>query len=473
MLGSTHNSTPLPATAPEESVAAQADAVVAEFISSRINFERLPTDRYELEDFKLERMRSLLGRLGDPQRGIPAVHIAGTKGKGSTAAMTAAMLVATGRRVGLFTSPHVEHFGERMTINGAPPGPQELLHLVDELRTVVTAMDAEGPAMRPTFFEVLTAMAWLHFRRRCVDLVVLETGLGGRLDATNVCDPAVCVITTISLDHQRLLGDTLPAIASEKAGIIKPGVPVICGVLDPKPRAVISRVAQERQALFYGVGNEIRWRQINDAGTSGDGLRLPKRVVEIVTPWRKHAALPVPLAGDHQAHNLSLAVAAVDVLNEIGTEVTPDAVSEGIRQVDWPLRAEVVRDRPLVVVDAAHNVASMEALVDTLAAVTVDRRRLVFSTSKDKDAAGMLSIAGRAFDDVVLTRFVDNPRAVPLDQLAALAEDVLSVPWTIAANPEEAWKAVLASSACDDLVCATGSFFLAAEFRSVVRNSGR
>jgi dihydrofolate synthase/folylpolyglutamate synthase len=473
MHGSPQTSTPVPAPVADDALAARANLIVEEFIASRINFERLPTDRYELKDFKLERMRSLLRRLGDPQRGIAAVHIAGTKGKGSTAAMTAAMLTATGRQVGLFTSPHVEHFSERMTIDGIRPSPRELLSLLDDVRSVTEAMDAEGDPMRPTFFEVLTAMAWLHFRRRAVDVVVLETGLGGRLDATNVCEPAVCVITTISRDHERLLGNTLSAIAAEKAGIIKTGVPVICGVLDEEPREVIRQHAQERQAPHYGLSEVIHWRSIDVAQAAPDAARLPRRVIDIVTPWRNHTALPVPLAGEHQADNLALAVAAVDLLNKNGMDVSRDAVVEGIGNVRWPLRTEVVNEKPLVIVDAAHNVASMQALLRTLAEIAAQDRWLVFSTSKDKDAAGMLSLVNGAFDRVILTQFVNNPRAVPVDELVAIAQGVLTVPWTSAQSPAETWRVLREQSRDGDLVCATGSFFLAAEFRSVVRPSDR
>lgn len=475
MHGAPQSRPTVPAVDPNDALeagAAAAEAAVQDFIAGRINFERLPTDRYGLQDFKLERMRALLRRLGDPQQKIPIVHLAGTKGKGSTAVMTAAILTASGRRTGLFTSPHIEHFSERMTIDGSRPPPEELRDLVEHLRPIVGALDEESAAMRPTFFEVLTAMAWLHFRSRSVDAVVLETGLGGRLDATNVCEPAACIITTISRDHERLLGTTLAAIAAEKAGIIKPSVPIISGVLDEEPRDVIRQAARRLQAPLYELADAIRWHKVDTPTPSANVPRGPRlATIDVTTPWRDHQALPVPLAGDHQADNLALAVAAVDLLNENGLSVSPAAVCTGVRNVHWPLRVEAVHDRPLVIVDAAHNIASVEALLRTLQSTRANRRLLVFSTSKDKDAAGMLARLAEAFDHVILTRFINNPRAVPLPQLETIAREVLTVPWTAAATPADAWRLARKQTCDDDLICATGSFFLAAEFRTVVRQS--
>ncbi|MGE0374340.1 MAG: folylpolyglutamate synthase/dihydrofolate synthase family protein, partial [Planctomycetaceae bacterium] len=235
------------------------EARVMEFVNSRINFERLPVERYDLQDFKLDRMRELLARLGNPQQSLPAVHIAGTKGKGSTAAMTASVLAAGGYRVGLFTSPHLDAIGERMTINGRLPTADEFREVMEIVPPIVHEMDAPGPSMRPTFFECITAMAWVHFLRRGVELVVLEVGLGGRLDATNVCSPLVTVITSISRDHERLLGRTLGRIAGEKAGIIKPGIPVLSGVTQPEPRDVIRQAAAANDAPLYELDRNLFW----------------------------------------------------------------------------------------------------------------------------------------------------------------------------------------------------------------------
>jgi dihydrofolate synthase / folylpolyglutamate synthase len=450
--------------------AARAEAAVSDFIQSRINFERLPAERYQLQDFRLERMQKLLHRLGDPQHEVPAVHIAGTKGKGSTAAMTASILRAAGNTTGLFTSPHVEHFSERMTVDGRRPESHELESLLDELRPVVEAMDAEGDAWRATFFEVLTAMAWLHFRNRQVDAVVLETGLGGRLDATNICTPVVCVITNISRDHERLLGHTLGEIAGEKAGIIKPGAVVLSGVRTSDPRQVIRDTANRQSTPLYELDDQILIRPLLQPAATVHRRALPLAPrISLQTPWRSHSELQSPLAGNHQADNLALAVAAVDFLDCNGWEIPPSAIAEGLEQVEWPLRMEALGHNPLVLVDAAHNVAAIEGLVDSLEPLHFRNRVLIFSTARDKDTEGMLSRVGRAFDRVILTQFVNNPRATARTRMEQVAAETLGVPWQWAEDPSAAWDLAREIATPDSLICATGSFFLAAEFRRLVR----
>jgi dihydrofolate synthase / folylpolyglutamate synthase len=447
-----------------------AECAVEQFIHSRINFERLPTERYGLADFRLDRIRSLLARLGDPQR-QPAVHIAGTKGKGSTAAMIATMAQTGGHRVGLFTSPHMIHVGERMIVNGALPSDDELMNLLTELVPAIESLDREGPRMRATFFEVLTAMGWLHFRNRRVDLVVLETGLGGRLDATNVCEPLVCLITSISRDHERLLGSTLEEIAGEKAGILKPGVPAISGVCNEVPRGVIRKYAARVKAPLHELGESIRVRAaatlISDP-TTIESDEPQFATVDVRTPWRSHHGLRAPLAGAHQANNLALAVAAIDFLDAAALRIPPAAIAEGLRRVQWPLRVEVIARHPLVIVDAAHNVASITALVEALTPVAAAERVLIFGTARDKDTAGMLQQLAGEFDRVILTRFVNNPRGVSRPQMEALARDNLQIPWTWAEDPSAAWQAAAETTGSGGLICATGSFFLASEFRTAV-----
>jgi dihydrofolate synthase / folylpolyglutamate synthase len=385
--------------------------------------------------------------------------------------MIAAMAQAAGHRVGLFTSPHMTHIGERMTVDGALPSDDELANVLAELVPAVEALDREGPPMRTTFFEVLTAMGWLHFRNRQVDLVVLETGLGGRLDATNVCEPRVCVITSISRDHERLLGSTLAEIGGEKAGILKPGVPAISGVCDEPPREVIRMFAARVEAPLYELGESIRVQSTAApaSGSSATGYAEPQfATVDVQTPWRSHHGLRAPLAGPHQANNLALAVAAIDQLDASGLTMPPSSITEGLRRVHWPLRVEVIGRHPLVIVDAAHNVASIAALVEALRPVTAAERVLVFGTARDKDTAGMLQRLAGDFDRVILTRFVNNPRAVSRAQLEALARDNLQIPWTWADDPAAAWQAAVETTGSDGMICATGSFFLASEFRTAV-----
>jgi dihydrofolate synthase / folylpolyglutamate synthase len=246
-----------------------------DWLMGRINYERVSVIPYQERQLKLDRMRQLLTRLGQPDAGMKIIHVAGTKGKGSTSAMMAAMLTAAGYRTGVFSSPHLERIEERFSVDGEPCSAEELVSLVDRMRPIVAAMDeeaaAEGdPADGPTYFEVTTAMALVHFVERQVDAAVLEVGLGGRLDSTNVCLPAVSVITSISLDHTKQLGNTLAAIAREKAGIIKPGVPVVCGVTEAEPQAVIAAIAREHGCRLIQLENDFGFEYSPNGDRQGD-----------------------------------------------------------------------------------------------------------------------------------------------------------------------------------------------------------
>ncbi|MCA9075769.1 MAG: bifunctional folylpolyglutamate synthase/dihydrofolate synthase [Planctomycetaceae bacterium] len=443
---------------------------VMEFINSRINFERISTEQYDLQDFKLDRMRELLARLGDPQRTIPAVHIAGTKGKGSTAAMTAAILSAGGSRIGLFTSPHLNSIGERMTINGQQPTDEQLLSAMEVVRPVVEEMESLGPPMCPTFFECITAIAWALFQSQRVNLVVLEAGLGGRLDATNVCSPLATVITSISHDHERLLGDTLVSIAAEKAGIIKPKVPVVSGVTQQEPRDVIRRAAEEHDCQLYELDQDIKWSPVD---TLSDSVALSRilspLVIDVRTPWRSHR-VRVPLPGEHQARNLALALTVCDLLSQRRAAIPANSITRRLAELRWPLRVEVLRRSPLVIVDAAHNDGSIESLLHTLKESNAGKRILIFATSKDKNAAGMLTQLDDHFDQAIITQFIGNPRSIAVDTLADIATQHLTIPFATAATPADAWTLAQQHAGPNDLICTTGSFFLAAEMRSVVLN---
>lgn len=442
-----------------------------EFLLGRINYERAPAGSYSVGDFKLERVKRLLGLLDDPQDRIPAVHIAGTKGKGSTAAMIAEMLDAAGYRVGLFTSPHISAFEERMTAGGVRPEPQTLVELVNRLVDPIARLD-QTAGMSPTFFEVTTAMAWLYFAERQTQLAVLEVGLGGRLDATNVCRPEVAVITNISRDHTSLLGSTLARIAGEKAGIVKPGIPVVSGVMNERPRRVVASVCRDKQAMLFQLGREVRhvYRTACEPGQFADVLRHAfSGYVGIETPWRQWADVPLPLAGAHQAANAALATAAVDVLSQRGWNIPHAAVHAGMARVQCPLRIEVLCERPTVVVDAAHNGASMAALLATLKQTFSPRRRLlVFAATRDKDIAALLRLAMPEFDTVVLTQYQSNPRAMPVEQLQRIARKIAGRRLHIAPNPTVAWKLAGRHADVDDLICVAGSFFLAAEMRQLI-----
>ncbi len=406
-------------------------------------------------DFKLDRMRALLARLGDPHRRLRIVHVAGSKGKGSTSAMLAAILRQAGHRTGLFTSPHLCAVEERFQVDGQPITAAELTVLLSEVRHA-----ARGMAL--TFFEVATAVGFLHFVRRRVDAAVLEVGLGGRLDSTNVCLPAVAIITSISFDHTDLLGNRLASIAWEKAGIVKPGRPAVSGATAPEARVVIADVCRQRRAPLRQAG--IDFHHAYDPGhVTDDGLR-PGRV-QVTTRRQCWPWLEVGLLGEHQAANAAVAVAAVEVLREQGWYLPDEAVAAGLAGVRWPARLEIIGRRPLIVLDCAHNVASAEALAGALtASFPPTRRWLVFAGSGDKDVAGMLRVLAPHFTHAFVTRYTSSPRAVPPERLAEWAggAGLAATPFP---TPIEAYRAACANAAPADIVCITGSVFLAGELR--------
>jgi dihydrofolate synthase/folylpolyglutamate synthase len=342
---------------------------------------------------------------------------------------------------------------------------------VSIVRRAADALEREAPDLSPTYFEVTTAIAWLHYSRRDAGIVVLETGLGGRLDATNVCRPLVTIITSISRDHTRLLGNTLTEIAREKAGIIKPGVSVVSGANEAEAERVIAAFAAGRGAPLFQLGRDVRL--VRQGLGCDDHDVLPQARIDVEFSGQYRLDIRVPLPGEHQARNTALVLAALDLLADRGFAVSPAAVRDGLRLMRWPLRIEVLRTRPLVIADAAHNDASIDALLDTLQGTPAARRVLIFASSRDKDAADMLRRLDRGFDHVILTRYVHNPRAIPLEDLSAVAADVLTWPFETAPSPQAAWDRARAAAGPDDLICATGSFFLAAEVREIVLAESR
>lgn len=445
-----------------------------EYLYGRINYELATTIPYESRELNLDRMRRLLAALGNPQDTLPTVHLAGTKGKGSTAAMVASMLQAGGYRVGLYTSPHLERLEERFSVNGQNCSPSELADLVARVREAVDWLDQEAPSVadRSTFFEITTAVAWLYFQQARVDVVVLEVGLGGRLDSTNVCRPIVTAITSISFDHMRQLGNTLAAIAGEKGGIIKPGVPVVSGVVAAEPAAVLRRLAAERSAPL--VERERDFRSEYRPAAAGRPAEVEFHLTGGADTWWLDD-LQLGMLGAHQARNAGVALAIVAQLRRQGWRLTEDACREGLARARCPARIEVLQRNPTVVLDAAHNEASTEALVETLRESLWERRRiLIFAAARDKDVAAMLRRLLPHFQQVVLTQFVSNPRGMPVSALAELTADVVrtesldSIVFETRESPGEAWRSVAPSLTADSLVCIAGSFFLAAEIRPLL-----
>ncbi len=446
------------------------------FWFGRINYEqRSPKP----SDLKLERMQHLLDRVGNPQRDLHIVHVAGSKGKGSTSAMIASVLRRAGYRTGLFTSPHLCRVEERITVDDEPIRSAELTVLLNEVARAVRALEPDDRDA-VTFFEVATALGFLHFARRRVDAAVIEVGLGGRFDSTNVCLPLVSVITSISFDHTRQLGNRLVQIAMEKAGIVKPGRPAVSGARDVEACQEIERICRDRSAPLRRLGEEIHYRH-EPGRITPEAVRLPR--VQVITDRQTWPAMEVGLLGEHQAANAAVAVAVVEHLRDEGFHIPGEAVAAGLAGVNWPARLEVLGRRPMVVLDCAHNLASAQALLDTLVASfpapapsegspgRPGRRLLLFAGSSDKDLAGMLRILGPAFDHLFLTRFGSSSRSVPPEQMAGILRTVASVPSSSYPDATEAWNAALAQARPEDLICITGSVFLAGELRPVIQRA--
>ena len=401
----------------------------------------------------LETMRSLLQRIGHPERRFRSLHIGGTNGKGSTAAMAAAILQAAGLRVGLYTSPHLVEFRERIRVNGDLIQEQP----VAELASRVGA--AAGNTLDPTFFEVTTAMALLHFAEFQVDVAVLEVGLGGRFDATNVVEPAACAITTVALDHQEYLGRTHEAIAFEKAGIIKPLVPVVIGRMGQEASGVISRIAQERRAPLWRLGHEFfvegdSPEQFTYRGLSGlfEGLRCG-------------------LAGRHQLDNAACVLAMLEAAGEIGGPVDETAVRQGLQSVTWEGRLELIEEYPRVLLDGAHNPAAATALAGSLQEYLSrspdSRLILVWGMMRDKDHRGFIEPLLPLASEIVLTQAGLARSATVQELRGALAG--WRRPIIEASLPIEALLAAKTRAAFGDLICVTGSLMLLGDLKAAVR----
>ena len=474
-----------------------------DFLISRINYEHTPILPYAQRHLKLERMRHLLTRLGNPGAGLPIIHVAGTKGKGSTSAFLSEILQEAGYQTGLFSSPHMDSIEERFVINSEPCTADDLVALVDRLRPVVQAMDRQAHGAtdhdpRPTYFELTTAMALMHFADRKVAATILEVGMGGRLDSTNVCMPTLTAITSISLDHTQQLGDTLTKIATEKAGIIKPGVPVLCGVMQTEPRKTIARIAHGRgcRMMVAGIDFQYQYRPPTKLEESNGYGHIDFQELSQAKETRLENA-SLRLHGEHQAANAALAIAIALELRRRHWRISDNAIRRGLQKVTLPARIEVLTRKPTVLIDVAHNVASAEALIQTITSCfsrgweRPAHSILILAVSRDKDVRGMLNVLLPHFQTVIATEYHENPRALPAQQLAQLIHDTrlnqdpcpTAVPSDTGTHGSkcqvlthkaviDAWKAASRHAGPDDLICITGSFFIATELRKTILADG-
>jgi len=413
--------------------------------------------------YGVTRMERLLEWLGHPEARFPAVHIAGTKGKGSTAAMVASILRAAGLTVGLYTSPHLLHERERIMIDGRWISEPEVLALVNRMAPYLDLAQRDGETYAPTFFEIYTTLAFLLFAEHEADYGVLETGLGGRLDATNVCRPVVCGITPIGFDHMEKLGNTLDRIAWEKAGIIKEGVPVVCAPQDRRAMNAIVAAAEGRACRLICVGDDVRSTLTrSDAAGCEFGIRT----------WRgEYQGLRVPLAGEHQVTNAAVAVGLIEVLREQGAPVGPPHVAEGLATLSWHGRIDAVEQQPWLILDSAHNVPSAQALRKTLASAFPCRRRIfVFGIAEDKDVDGVLRTLAPMMDEAVFTK-ANNPRASDPAALAEKMAGIARIPTSAAPDIAAALERARQSATPNDLICVTGSFYLAGEVQLLLNRA--
>ncbi|RJP25938.1 MAG: bifunctional folylpolyglutamate synthase/dihydrofolate synthase [Candidatus Abyssobacteria bacterium SURF_5] len=410
----------------------------------------------------LDNINYLLDQIGNPHSRFRVIHITGTNGKGSVAAFLSSVLEEKGFRVGRFISPHLIDFSERIVVNDNPISRQDIDELVEQIRPVVHAMQAEPKLGHPTFFEAVTAMAFSYFARMRIDFGVIEVGMGGRYDSTNVVNPCLCVITNIHLEHCEYLGDTIEKIAVEKAGIIKPGVDVVSAADRPEARQVIDQKAGECGSAVFYLGRDFRVSSRRD--------RFPRQYIDFEGPWGSVRDIELNLGGDFQASNAALAVMGIETLAKRGIIPSDEsALRAGMAAARWPARLEKILDSPMVLLDGAHNPSAMRALADTIQSLFPGRRIiLVVAILSDKDSAECLRILRSVGSTIILTQSTYE-RALSAEKLLAVADGIFENPLC---EPSLAAAMRRALSLCghEEIILVAGSLFNVAEVKQFVEN---
>lgn len=457
------------------------------YLNSFIDYERISTFNY-LSSIKLERMEKLLSFLDDPHKNINAIHIAGTKGKGSTCAMVASILREAGYKVGLYTSPHLVDFRERIRILDSEfekermISEEKICKLVEKIQPWTNKISDSSELGPLSFFELYTALAFLYFKEEKVDFMVLEVGLGGRLDATNVVKPLVCGITQISFEHTDKLGTTLEAIAGEKAGIVKSHVTrpsiysgqdlsrtnvrdhmsqvqiVVSAPQEEVVAGVIRDVCRKKGARLYEVGENIFFEEVN--------FDREKQIFNIKGVCGEYSHLEMRLLGYHQLINAAVAVGIIELLRSWDIFISYESIRNGLEKVRWPGRLETVGKEPLVVLDGAQNVASAIALREAIKKFfTYDKLILVLGISNDKDIRGICQQLSEISDSIIVTK-ANNPRAVqPMDIRTHIENTTKEV--TVTYTVEEALKGAKQKAKKDDMILVTGSLYVVGEARQI------
>ncbi|MCK4978657.1 MAG: bifunctional folylpolyglutamate synthase/dihydrofolate synthase [Anaerolineales bacterium] len=437
-----------------------------EYLYSFVDYSLSRSFRNSPDKFDLGRMRDLMAALGNPEQKYPSIHIAGTKGKGSVAVFCSFALRADGYRVGLYTSPHLHDYTERIQINGQPISYKELVSLVEQLKPVIESIP------QITTFEITTALSLAYFANQKVDVAILEVGLGGRLDATNVVVPAVSVITSLSYDHTYVLGETLPEIAGEKAGIIKPGIPVVLSPQKEEARQVIESIAAERSSPLVQVGLDYKFIPLNHSleGQSlliGPAKTFPRIIEGGITNGggdSEPVKLFIPLLGRHQVENAATAYTVLKVFSESAFPVGGTAICAGFSQTSWPGRFDVLNKDPILVVDSAHNRDSISKLRLTIEDYFPEKEIvLVFGASEDKDVYGMISELLPLVREVIATQSY-HPRAMEVEYLVEITNK-LNKPVRSVPDVADALEVAINLTDNNALALATGSLFIAAGAR--------
>lgn len=431
-----------------------------DYLYSFVDYSLTKADRLAQANFDLSRMVELMHRLGDPHLAYPAIHITGTKGKGSVTAMCSSILRTGGYRTGMYTSPHLEDYAERIQVNGHPIPHSTLVELVERIKPQIESI----PQL--TTFEITTALAFLYFKEMGVDAAVIEVGLGGRLDATNIILPVVSVITSISYDHTQVLGNTLTAIATEKCGIIKPALPVVSAPQDPEAMAVIEYIARERNAPLTVVGRDILaypiQRNINHQVAE---FSLPPREdMPINEDALRKLQVILPLLGDHQVENAAVAYLAIDRFRQKALSISDNQIRDGFSKTYWPGRFEILNQNPPLILDCAHNLESCHQLRLTLQTMFPSQKvLLIFGASEDKDIDGMFNELLPFVEQAIFTKSF-HPRAISpylLEQKVKRA----NTPTLVIENVADAVQQALAMLSEQQVILVTGSIFVVAEAR--------
>ncbi len=433
-----------------------------DYLFTKTDYERQEYLRYNVTTFNLDRMKKLLSLVGNPHDKITTVHIAGSKGKGSTATMLAKMLESNGYSVGLYTSPHLVHLHERIRINSHKITDSEMLGLMNRVHGAVEKMH-EDP---PTFFDIMTTLAFLFFLDKEVDIAVIETGLGGRLDSTNVIKPKVIGITSLSIDHQNQLGTTLDSITKEKAGVFKKGIPVVTVQQDTGAMKILKHEASVINAPLSVTGADIdfsyRFETSREHG--------PHTRICLTTPTSKFEHLRVPLHGKHQAINCGLALAILDKLKSSGYTFENEKVMQGLHEVSLLGRMEIIHEDPRIMIDGAHNASSIHALVHAIGQnIPYDSMVVIFGCNNDKDIPGMLEQLQYGADKVIFTRS-NSPKAMSPQDLADMYSEICNKMCQVSSSLGEALQLANSAVSREDLICITGSFYLIGQAKTRFTN---